>query len=446
MSKTLTETARAILEGNADTLKPKSGPSMSPESLGSATKLGDAPEKPGEGSNLGAAASAPIKKDSSKPAQGAKAAEPTQHLEEDDEEDGDVVYEGTGGGKAPKPMPKDMADAMAKFKGKVTKVEPKKVKGKMKMAAEEAEELEEEEEVEISEELADFIDQLAEEGYSEDEIAQAIEENFEVVEEEDEGSEELEEEYEEEEEQYQVDMTEHVNALLEGESLSEEFRDKAVTIFEAAVNSKLQEEVTRIEEAYAETLEEELENIMEELSSNVDDYLNYVVEQWMTENEVAIEAGLRTELTEDFISGMRNLFAEHYIDIPDDKVDVVESLGSKVEELEEKLNEEIERNVELTKTLNESMKAETFYQLVDGLTTTQAEKLRELAENVEFTDVEDFAEKIVTLRESYFPTTVKSQGALDTIEPGTEGQTMIAEELKGPMSQYVRALGKSLPK
>jgi hypothetical protein len=443
MSKSLAETARAILEGNADTLKPKSGPSMPPESLGSATKLGDAPEKPGEGSNLGAAASAPIKKDSSKPTKGAKAADPTQHLEEDEDEEGDVVAEGS---PAARPVKKDMADAIAKFKGKVTKVDAKKdKKGKPKMAAEEAEELEEEEEVEISEELADFIDQLAEEGYSEDEIAQAIEENFEVVEEEDEGSEELEEETEEEE-QYQVDMTEHVNALLEGESLSEEFREKATMIFEAAVNAKLQEEVAKIQEAFAETLEEEIENIMEELSSNVDDYLNYVVEQWMAENEVAIEAGLRTELTEDFITGMRNLFAEHYIDIPDDKVDVVESLGSKVEELEEKLNEEIERNVELTKTLNESMKAETFYQVVDGLTTTQAEKLRELAENVEFNSAEDFAQKMMTLRESYFPTTVKSQGALDTIEPGTEGQTMIAEDLKGPMAAYVRTLGKSLPK
>lgn len=388
MSKSLTETAMAILENaNAASLKPNAPKG---ETLGSATKIADAPvtATPGSGSNVGQSAAEPLKKDSSKPTQGAKPAEPAQHLEEDEEVEGD--------------------------------------------------------EIEISEELADFIDQMVEEGYSEEEIAEAIEDNFEVIEEE--ADEDIQEEEDlEEEEAYTVDMTEHVNALFEGESLSEEFRAKALTIFEAAVNSKLQEEIEKLEEAFADTLEEEIESIQEELASNVDDYLNYVVEQWVSENEVAIEAGLRTELTEEFISNMRNLFAEHYIDIPDDKVSVVEALGSQVEELEAKLNEEIERNVNLTKTLNESMKSEVFYQVVEGLTTTQAEKLRDLAENVEFTDADEFAEKMLTLRESYFPSTVRSQGALDTIEPGTEGQTMIAEELTGPMAAYVRTLGKKLP-
>lgn len=454
MSKSLTDTAKAILENaNAATLRPGSK-SMDPtQSLGGAEMIADAPKdaNPGNGTNVGAAAAAKVKKDSSAPTRSAKPAEAPAHLEEDQDEEGDVVAEGS---HAEKPMKKDMADALAKFKGKVTKVEPKKdKKGKMKMAAEEAEELAEEEEldeeddIELSEELMAFIDQLVAEGLSEEEIAQAIEENFEVIEEEVEDLEEDAEELDEEDESYyEIDMSEHVNALFEGEALSEEFKAKALTIFEAAVNAKLQEEVARIEEAFAQTLDEEIESIKEELTSNVDDYLNYVCEQWVAENEVAIEAGLRTELTEDFIAGMRNLFAEHYIDIPDDKVSVVETLGSKVEELEAKLNEEIERNVQLSKVLNESMKSEVLHHVVEGLTTTQAEKLRTLAENVEFTDVEEFAEKLTTLRESYFPTSVKAQTELDSIEPGTEGKSMISEDISNPMNRYVRALGKTLPK
>jgi hypothetical protein len=299
---------------------------------------------------------------------------------------------------------------------------------------EEKEEMDEN--VEISEELQAFIDQMLEEGASEDEIVAAIEENFEFV------SEEAEEVpyYD-----YEVDMNEHVEALFAGEDLSEEFKQKAVTIFEAAVKAKMQSEIARLEEAYAATLEEEVNTIKEELSSNVDDYLNYVVEQWVSDNEVAIEAGLRTELTEDFISGLRQLFAENYIDIPEDKISVVEELGNKVEELESKLNEEIERNVELTKVLSESYKNEVMHAMTEGLTATQAEKLKQLSENVEFVDASSYAKKIQTLRESYFPTSVNAQTELDTIVPGTEGQTMISEE-NTPMNKYVRALGKSLPK
>jgi hypothetical protein len=306
-------------------------------------------------------------------------------------------------------------------------------------AKEEKKEKEEEEEmdesVEMTEELQAFIDQMIEEGYDEDQIVAAIEENFEFVSEET----EVPVEYD-----YEVDMNEDVEALFAGEELSEEFKQKAITIFEAAVKAKMQSEIARLEEAYAATLEEEVKTIKEELSSNVDDYLNYVVEQWVSDNEVAIEAGLRTELTEDFISGLRQLFAENYIDIPEDKISVVEELGNKVEELESKLNEEIERNVELTKVLSESMKTEVMHSMTEGLTATQAEKLKQLAENVDFVDADSYATKIQTLRESYFPSSVKAQSELDKIESGTEGQTMIAEE-NNPMSKYVRALGKSLP-
>ena len=311
-----------------------------------------------------------------------------------------------------------------------------------------------EEEIELSEELEAFIDEMIEEGYDEDQIAEAIEENFEIVESKSEDEEEDEEDENEDKEMnesslenYQVDMSEDVNALFAGEELSEEFKTKATTIFEAAVKRKLEEEIQKIEEAYAQTLEEQIASIQEELSSNVDDYLNYVVEQWMSENEVAVEAGLRTELTEDFISGLKSLFEEHYIDIPEEKVSVVEELGDKVSELEAKLNEEIERNVSLNKMLNESLKVEILNQMVEGLTATQADKLKTLAEGVSFDNVDEYANKVATLRESYFPTSgVVAARELDSIEAGTEGKSMIAEELNGPMAQYVRVLGKSLPK
>jgi len=288
------------------------------------------------------------------------------------------------------------------------------------------------EDVELSEELEAFIDQMIEEGYDEDQIAQAIEENFDLS---------------EEAEDYEVDMQEDIEALFAGEELSEEFKQKAKTIFESAVKRKLEEEIAVIEEAYANTLEEQIVGIQEELSTNVDDYLNYVVENWMSENEVAIEAGLRTELTEDFISNLKALFEEHYIDIPEEKISVVEELGGKVEELEDKLNEEIETNIQLNKMLSESRRVEVLNQMVEGLTDTQADKLITLAEGVSYNDVEEYAEKIATLRESYFPSSgINAPRELDSIEAGTEGKTMIAEELNGPMAHYVRALGKTLPK
>jgi hypothetical protein len=388
------------------TLKPsggaKGGIEPSPMS-NQAAMVADAPKKPGEGDNVGAKA-ATMKQDTSQASPSRKGAVPAM------------------------PAQKEVMEEDLELEDEV-----------LEEAKEEKKEKEEEEEmdesVEMTEELQAFIDQMIEEGYDEDQIVAAIEENFEFVSEET----EVPVEYD-----YEVDMNEDVEALFAGEELSEEFKQKAITIFEAAVKAKMQSEIARLEEAYADTLEEEVQTIKEELSSNVDDYLNYVVEQWVSDNEVAIEAGLRTELTEDFISGLRQLFAENYIDIPEDKISVVEELGNKVEELESKLNEEIERNVELTKVLSESMKTEVMHSMTEGLTATQAEKLKQLAENVDFVDADSYATKIQTLRESYFPSSVKAQSELDKIESGTEGQTMIAEE-NNPMSKYVRALGKSLP-
>lgn len=292
-----------------------------------------------------------------------------------------------------------------------------------------------EEEIEISEELEAFINEMIEEGYSEAEIAAAIDENFEIV---DLNEEDFDEEYE-------VDMSEHVEALFAGEDLSEEFKQKAIAIFEAAVKQKVQEELAVIEEAYAETLEEQIGQIQEELSESVDSYLGYVVEQWMTENEVAIEAGLRTELTEDFISGLRNLFAEHYIDIPEDKVSVVEEMAEKVVELENKLDEEIDRNVFLTKALNESAQNEILLNACAGLTEVQSEKLKSLAEGVDYSSIDEFENKINILRESYFNNNVRTDNVLDSNYVDT-GSNMLNESLSGPMAAYVRTLGKTLPR
>ena len=283
--------------------------------------------------------------------------------------------------------------------------------------------------VEVTDELEAFVAEAIDAGLSEEEIEQAIAENF---------------TFEDEAVEYDVDMSEHVDALLAGENLSEEFKSKATTIFEAAVKTKLQEEIALLEQAYAETLEERVAEIQEQLASDVDDYLNYVVEQWIEENEVAVESALRSELTEDFISGLRALFAEHYIDVPEDRVSVVEELSATVEELEDKLNEEIERNVILSSALNESRKIELVHAACEGLTVTQAEKFRDLVESVDYTNDEDFINRVSTLRENYFPSAVvNSENALDRVET-TDPQALT--ETTDRMSLYAKALGRSLPK
>jgi AcrR family transcriptional regulator len=315
--------------------------------------------------------------------------------------------------------------------------------------------------------LQAFIDECIEEGLTEEEIEEAIADNFELLES-DESEDELTEEEveyldslsddelesliaesideetdeEDEAEELVIDMSEAVDALLEGEDLSEEFRTKATTIFEAAVIERVQQETARIEDAYVETLEAQVAEIHEQLSENVDDYLNYVVENWVSDNEVAIETGLRTELTEQFISGLQQLFAENYIEIPEEKVPVVEELQAKIHELEDSLNEEIESNVTMNKILTESVRAELIEAGTDGLTEVQADKLRSLSEGVEFTDQEQFAEKIITLRENYFSNTPKAKGPNETDEQVADGSTFIAEEAAGLVGAAARVLSK----
>ena len=425
--------------GNAKTLRPgskakeeKARPQNGANAPGNSSfegvnDLGGATPTSVATDNLGAKAAGGEKRDTSVKGSGSNA-EPSKKLNamaEEMEDEGDVFEEENTLSLAERVKALKEARKHKEEKGE------KEDEGKMEKC---------DEELELSEELEDFINEGIEAGLTEEEILAAIDENFEFVSEEA-GEESIEEALE----TYEVDMAEHVNALLEGEDLSEEFQAKATTIFEAAVKSKLEEEVALLEQAYAETLEERVEEIMEELASNVDDYLNYVVEQWIAENEVAVESALRSELTEDFISGLRSLFAEHYIDVPEEEVQVVEELSATVEELEAKLNEEIQRNVELTSMLAESRKVELAATVCEGLSDTQTQKLLALVENVEYTDDETFVNKISTLRENYFPTAVNSDHVLDRVE-SSDPQTITEENLAGPMAKYVKALGKSLPK
>jgi hypothetical protein len=251
------------------------------------------------------------------------------------------------------------------------------------------------------------------------------------------GEEEVKEEEVIAEAQYQDD----INALFADDStISEEFKSKVSTIFEARVQDRVAQIAEETEAKYAGMLEEAVEAVRADLTEKVDDYLSYVVEQWMKDNEIAIETGLRSELTEEFIAGLRNLFAEHYIDVPAEKVDLVDELAGKVEELEGKINEEIERGVELKKALVESRKSEITREVTEGLTATQVEKIKSLAEGVEFSTEDEYKEKLETIRENYFPSGVKKadDNQLHEQFEDTEGEKkVIADPFVAAVSQAI---------
>ena len=235
-------------------------------------------------------------------------------------------------------------------------------------------------------------------------------------------------------------MKEDVDALFADDStISEEFKSKVSTIFEARVEDRVTQIEEEIETRYAGMLEEAVESVKADLTEKVDDYLSYVVEQWMEENQIAIESGLRAELTEDFIGGLRNLFAEHYIDVPAEKVDLVDELAGKVEELESKLNEEIERGVSYAKALVESRKNEIAREIGEGLTATQAEKIKTLAESVEFSTEDEYKSKLETLRENYFPSGTKkaTEAQLNEQFEETEEKKVINDPFVAAVSQAI---------
>jgi hypothetical protein len=391
--KSLTDVAKSVLtedvaDQNKATLSPKD-PKDPPKSLGSAEYVEGpivGPNPISDKSSLSSRQSSPIKKDTSRSSQNGAHDDPPVRLQ----------------GSVP---------------GQV----------------------EEESEVEVSEELEDFINSMVAEGATEDEILAAIEENFDFVTEEGESIELP---------PVEIDLSEHVEALLSGENLSEEFKTKATSIFEAAVKTEIEANRAQLEEAFEAALDERVSGILEDLEGKIENYLNYIVEGWIKENEVAIQSSLRTEITEDFIAGLKNLFAENFIDIPEDKVDVVEALSTELETVRGKLNEELERNIELSAVINEATKDAVISHFSEGLTDVDANKLKTLAENIEYITEEDYAEKVEQIRESYFKgstASVKATSSVKGLDKAESSGDAITESASGPMSAYVQSIAKSRP-
>jgi hypothetical protein len=253
------------------------------------------------------------------------------------------------------------------------------------------------------------------------------------------GKEEAEDE-DEDEMKEEYDIEEDVNALLAGEELSEEFQEKARTIFEAAIKSKVAEIKEDLQASYEVALVEEIEAIKEGLTDRVDAYLEYVADEWIAENALAVEHGLKTEMTESFLAGMKGLFEDHYVTIPEDRYDVIESMVDKLDEMEEKLNEQIERNVALNRRLAESVADVIFADVTEGLALSQKDKLASLSENVEFDSEESYREKLVTLRESYFPsrTAGTQRNAGENLSESTD--YTLGQSVTGTMGAYLQTL------
>jgi hypothetical protein len=323
-------------------------------------------------------------------------------------------YEDLGG---PTPENYKPDDDSAKLKTPGTTL--KQVRDVVNKGAKSAEAMKEEEDLEDE-------DILSEEEGDEDEVE-------EVEETEEDGDEDEDEVVEEE-----YDIEEDVNALLAGEDLSEEFQEKARTIFEAALRSKVSEIKESLEEQYSNVLAEEVEEIKTELAERVDSYLEYVADEWISENALAVEQGLKTEMTESFLQGMRGLFEEHYVTIPEEKYNVLESMVEKLDDMETKLNEQIEKNISLNKRLSESVADGIFEQVSEGLADTQKDKLASLSESVEFESEIEYREKLETLRESYFPSRGVSPSA--RTETLSEGLDAAPESYSGSMASYLKTL------
>ena len=235
-----------------------------------------------------------------------------------------------------------------------------------------------------------------------------------------------------------LDISDDVKALLEGTELSEEFAEKAKTIFEAAVKAKISEEYDKLVEHFGNELEKQLESAKAELSEEVNGTVNYAVTQWLEENQVAVDRGIRNEITEDFIAGLKNLFEEHYISIPDDKVDVVEGMADSIREMEERLDEQVKANVKLQNRLNESAKLNILSTVSEGLADTQKEKLAALAEGLEFVSEESFSAKVKTIKESYFKESASAPAEIADETPVEGGDA----EVSPAMAQYLNALNR----
>ena len=349
---------------------------------------------------------------------GAKPAEPIQKLPAGSTP-GQAEVEDLGG---PTPENYKVDDDSAKLKtpGKTLKQVKDVVNKGAKPGDQKAEEVEPEGEVVAEEPAKD------EETTTDEVVAESEESTEEVV--------------AEAEETVEVSIDEDIEALISGEELSEEFQEKARTIFEAAIKAKATEISEQLTASYEEKLVEEVASIKSELSERVDSYLEYVADEWMAENQLAVENGLKTEMTESFITGMKSLFEEHYVTIPEEKYDVIESMVDKLDEMEGKLNEQIEKNVALNRRLAESAADVIFAEVTEGLAQTQKDKLTSLIENVEFDSEDAYREKLITLRESYFPSNTAQR---DTSENLTEENGSTDYQPVGAvMESYLKTLNR----
>ena len=238
-----------------------------------------------------------------------------------------------------------------------------------------------------------------------------------------------------------IDVEEDLNALIAGEELSEEFQEKARTIFEAAIKTKVAEMTEAVKAQYEETLVEEVKAIKEELQDRLDSYLEYVADEWVSENELAIEHGLKTEMTESFLEGMKKLFEDHYVTIPEEKYDVIESMVDKLDEMESKLNEQIDKNVALNKRLAESTADVIFAEVTEGLAQPQRDKLATLAENVEFESENGYREKLETLKESYFPSNTSTPNSKsENLTEESEATDYQSKAVSSVMERYLQTM------
>ena len=373
----------------------------------------------------------------------AKPAEPMQHLTTNIPDGQSVAGWEDLGGPTPENYKSDdesakIQDPAATLKSvsDVVNSKAKAAEAMKKMAVKEEAEEEEELENEIDEELEEDQEESLEEGN--------YKKNKKHMEEGDKDDEEDEEDEEDEDEELDedFDIEEDVQALVEGEDLSEEFKNKAKVIFEAALRTKVEEIRDALDEqyqnAYEQKLYEEVSSMRDELQERVDSYLEYVSDEWMQENALAIEYGIKEQLSESFLSNLKNLFEDHYVQLPEEKYDVLENMVDKLDEMETKLNEQIERNVQLNRRLSESVADRIFDAVSDGLAITQKEKLASLAESVEFESEGEYREKLETLRESYFPT----RNTTPTAQPETlsEGVVSSNEDYSPSMNTYMKAL------
>ena len=303
----------------------------------------------------------------------------------------------------------------------------KQVKDVVNKGAKPAEGVKEEEELDDE----DFISEEEDTDADSEELEEDIEDSDE---------EDLEEDDEDDEDDEELDIEEDVKALFGEEDLSEEFKEKARTIFEAAIASKIAIIEKNLTEQYEDALSEEVEEIKETLTERLDSYLEYVTNEWFEENALAIEQGLKNEMTESFLIGMKDLFEAHYVSIPEEKYDVLNSMVEKLDEMEEKLNEQIEKNIHLNKRLAESVADGIFDEISEGLAATQKEKLASLAESVEFECEEEYREKLETLREAYFPKNVASPSAKR--ENLSEGVDSSYASVSDSMNAYLNTLSK----